>query len=115
MSIKLKRFLKIGQSTLEYAALVAIVVGGLIAMQAYLKRGVQGKLKATGDQLGEQYSPYSVKAGGYYNTTENSRTEVNREKGSDTLFGKTTTKSNANADTKLASNIDELSKESWFE
>jgi len=45
------------QSTLEYALIVAVVVGGLIAMQVYVKRGLQGKLKESADQLGEQYSP----------------------------------------------------------
>ncbi len=45
------------QSTLEYALLIAVVVGGLLTMQNYLKRSVQGKLQATGDEIGEQYSP----------------------------------------------------------
>jgi len=45
------------QSTLEYALIVAVVVGGLIAMQVYVKRGLQGKIKESADQIGEQYSP----------------------------------------------------------
>jgi Flp pilus assembly pilin Flp len=44
-----------GQSTLEYALIVAVVVGGLIAMQIYMKRGVQGKLRESTDQIGEQF------------------------------------------------------------
>jgi len=45
------------QSTLEYALLIGVIVAGLIAMQMYLKRGYQGKLRESTDQIGEQYSP----------------------------------------------------------
>jgi uncharacterized protein (UPF0333 family) len=45
-----------GQSTLEYAVLIAVVVGALLAMQIYMKRGIQGKLRQSADQIGEQYS-----------------------------------------------------------
>ncbi len=44
-----------GQSTLEYAVLIAVVVGALVAIQVYLKRGVQGKLRESTDQIGEQF------------------------------------------------------------
>ena len=46
-----------GQSTLEYAILVVIIIGALLAIQTYLKRGVQGKLKSSADDIGDQYSP----------------------------------------------------------
>ncbi|MCF7892888.1 MAG: hypothetical protein K9L77_01835 [Candidatus Omnitrophica bacterium] len=52
MLIKMQK----GQSTLEYAALFAVVVGAIIAGQVYFKRGVQGKLKSSADEMGEQYS-----------------------------------------------------------
>ena len=45
------------QSTLEYALLIGVVVGALIAMQNYLKRSMMGRLQAVGDQIGDQYSP----------------------------------------------------------
>jgi len=45
------------QTTLEYAILIGVVVAGLIAMQTYIKRGVQGKLKDSADSMGEQFSP----------------------------------------------------------
>lgn len=45
------------QSTLEYALILAVIVGALLTMQNYLKRSVQGKLQATADEIGEQYSP----------------------------------------------------------
>lgn len=45
------------QTTLEYAILIGVVVAGLIAMQVYLKRGYQGKLKESADSMGQQFSP----------------------------------------------------------
>ncbi|MBU2473538.1 MAG: hypothetical protein KKG91_02275 [Candidatus Omnitrophica bacterium] len=45
------------QSTLEYALLIAVVVGALLAMQNYLKRSIQGRMQIIGDQMGDQYSP----------------------------------------------------------
>lgn len=53
------RFLnkKRGQSTLEYAILIVIVIGALIAIQVYIKRGIQGRLKSATDDIGDQYSP----------------------------------------------------------
>jgi uncharacterized protein (UPF0333 family) len=54
--MKLKTF-KRGQSTLEYAIIVVVVVGALIAMQWYIKGGYQGKLRQASDDMGQQYSP----------------------------------------------------------
>lgn len=46
------------QSTLEYVFLVMVVTVGLVAMQIYLKRGLQGRLRVSSDDLSEaQYSP----------------------------------------------------------
>ncbi len=44
------------QSTLEYAVLIAVVVGALVAIRYYMGRGVQGKLRESTDQIGEQFS-----------------------------------------------------------
>ena len=44
-----------GQSTLEYAVIIAVVVGALLAIQIYMKRGVQGKLRDSTDQIGQQF------------------------------------------------------------
>lgn len=48
---------KRGQSTLEYAVIIAVIVGALLAIQVYIKRGVQGRLKQASDDIGEQFSP----------------------------------------------------------
>lgn len=63
-----------GQSTAEYAILFAVVLGAIVAMQVYVKRGSQGRIKmvtdtAVGHVLGRfgnatpaakdlQYEPY---------------------------------------------------------
>jgi uncharacterized protein (UPF0333 family) len=60
---------KKGQSTLEYAVVIAIIVAGLIAMQVYIKRGVQGRLRQASDDIGEQFSPGNTNTD--YTTTSN--------------------------------------------
>lgn len=45
------------QSTLEYLVLTTIILGVLITMSGYFKRGVQGRWKAAIDDIGEQYDP----------------------------------------------------------
>jgi len=45
-----------GQSTLEYAVLIIIVIGALLSIQVYIKRGIQGRLRSASDDIGEQYS-----------------------------------------------------------
>ena len=51
---------KRGQSTLEYAVLVVIIIGALLTIQVYIKRGVQGRLKSAADDIGDQYSDGNV-------------------------------------------------------
>ena len=64
-----------GQSTLEYAVLIVVIIAALIAMQVYLKRGIQGRMRESTDQIGEQYSPgYTVTNRTTYSTS-NSREE----------------------------------------
>lgn len=41
------------QSTAEYAILIGVVVGALIAMQIYVRRGLQAKMKVVVDEPGE--------------------------------------------------------------
>jgi len=38
-----------GQITSEYAILVVLIIGALVAMQVYLKRGIQARLKDAAD------------------------------------------------------------------
>jgi uncharacterized protein (UPF0333 family) len=63
---------KRAQTTAEYAILIAIVVGAVVAMQVYVKRGLQGRVRDVVDMVdsngaagnyknvlsGDQYEPY---------------------------------------------------------
>lgn len=62
---------KQGQSTLEYALLIAAVVAGLLVMQMYVKRGMSGRVKSASDELGEQYDPTAFSAN--YTTTSHAK------------------------------------------
>lgn len=66
---------KKGQSTLEYAIIVVVIVAALLAMQVYIKRGVQGKLRSSTDDVGEQYSP-QITTGQYTTTTGSTQHET---------------------------------------
>lgn len=46
---------KRAQSTLEYAVIIAVVIAALLAIQIYMKRGVEGKLRESTDSIGEQF------------------------------------------------------------
>ncbi|MEI6437122.1 MAG: hypothetical protein WCO69_00055 [Candidatus Omnitrophota bacterium] len=78
---------KKGQSTLEYAILIIIIIAALLSLQTYVKRGVQGRLKSSTDDIGEQYGASS----NYYKETKTrSNTYNNSLKGttdSGTLAG----------------------------
>lgn len=44
-----------GQSTLEYALVIAAAVAALLALNIYLRRGISGRLKESSDQIGKQF------------------------------------------------------------
>ncbi|MDD5431570.1 MAG: hypothetical protein PHO70_01065 [Candidatus Omnitrophica bacterium] len=66
---------KKGQSTLEYAILIGVIVAGLIAMQTYIKRGYEGKLRESADTMGKQYNPEDTTYN-YTTSTSSLSTEV---------------------------------------
>ena len=51
-----------GQSTLEYAVVIAVVAAALLGMQVYMRSGVAGRLRTATDQVGDQFSPTAYKA-----------------------------------------------------
>jgi len=53
----LNKRMRKGQSTLEYAILIIIILGALLSIQVYIKRGLQGRFKQAADDIGDQYSP----------------------------------------------------------
>lgn len=56
MIITVRKHRLMAQSTLEYAMVVACLALALFAMQIYIKRSIQGKLRSAADEIGEQYS-----------------------------------------------------------
>lgn len=45
-----------GQSVLEYAVLLGVVIAAILIMQVFVKRGYQGGLKDSADKMGEAFS-----------------------------------------------------------
>ena len=43
------RLMRKGQSTAEYAIVIGLVIAAAVAMQVYVKRGIQGKIKGAVD------------------------------------------------------------------
>ena len=78
---------KRGQSTLEYAVLIVVIIGALLTIQVYIKRGVQGRLKSAADDIGDQYSDGNTNQ--IKTTITNSKTEESFKAGqsSTTILG----------------------------
>lgn len=51
MARKIRLYRAFGQSTTEYAVLLALVATAIIAMQVYVRRGLQGRIKGLADQI----------------------------------------------------------------
>ena len=72
-----------GQATVEYAVIIAVIIAALLAMQVYMKRGVQGKLRDATDQVGEQFNPLNTSGTWTYHSQAN-RTETQETSGKST-------------------------------
>ncbi len=59
--------LKKSQSTLEYAALIGVVVAAFLGMQLYFRRGVEGKIRTSADDIGTQFD---IESGGYHRVSK---------------------------------------------
>ena len=69
-------FKKNGQSTLEYSILIIIVLGAFVAMNNYIKRGIQGRWKSAVDDLGDQYDPRFSDTNLNYSLSSNAEVRV---------------------------------------
>jgi len=103
-----KLFNRRAQTTLEYAILIGVIVAGLIAMQVYLKRGFQGKVKESADSMGTQFSP------GY---TTSDYTTHNVTNSTETLTDgvSTTMIDNQATDRTGTENVQKFENEYWWE
>ena len=71
------RFAPCGQTITETAILFLVIVFAFVAMQVYLKRAMQGRLRGNIDQIGEQYDPQKTTS--EYNMTHVSNTVTTTE------------------------------------
>jgi Flp pilus assembly pilin Flp len=78
-----------GQTILEYTVILIIILGVMVAMKDYVKRGIQGRWKSATDDLGDQYDPQYVNANIMYATQINSQSLVTVENGTDNSSGTT--------------------------
>jgi len=65
-----------GQTILEFTVIIIIILGVLITMKDYIKRGVQGRWKSATDDFGDQYDPQFVNSNIVYATQSNSVSQV---------------------------------------
>lgn len=77
-----------GQSTAEYAVVIALVVAAVIAMQTYVKRGLQARMRDASIKLVEetnylgnaiQYEPYYLESNFGVSREQSSITQLNQE------------------------------------
>jgi hypothetical protein len=71
---------KKAQSSFEYVILIGAVIGMLIAMQSYIKRAMQGRLKGESDALGDMYSPTTMTGSTTISSSRKSTEDVKETK-----------------------------------
>lgn len=63
-----------GQSTFELTLTIVAVIAAVIAMSIFMKRSVMGKIRDSGEQVGQQFTPLST-SNSYTSTFVGNRTE----------------------------------------
>ena len=71
------------QSTLEYALVIAAVIGALLAINVYMKKGMQGRLKESTDQIGKQFDANGSYSSAW-NLSSDGNTTTNETRGAGT-------------------------------
>ena len=67
---------KNGQTALEYIVLIIIVLGALLAISNYFKRGLQGRWKSAMDDMGEQYDPRAADSAVRHTLVQSTNTSI---------------------------------------
>ena len=65
-----------GQTALEYMVLIIVLIGALLAIQNYFKRGLQGRWKAAMDDMGDQYDPRLADSAVRYTLVQSTNTSI---------------------------------------
>lgn len=74
------------QAAVEYALIIVAIVAGLIATATYLRRGIQGRVRASADSIGEQYAPGNTT--GRFSITQSSNAKVTSDEVSEEDLGR---------------------------
>jgi uncharacterized protein (UPF0333 family) len=75
---------KKGQSALEYALVVAVAVIALLAVNMYMRKGIQGRLKESTDQIGRQFDANTFETSWQSASAGNTTTTESKALGSTT-------------------------------
>jgi len=65
-----------GQTILEYTVIIIVILGVLVTMKDYIKRGIQGRWKSATDDVSDQYDPQIVNSFINYSTQANAQSIV---------------------------------------
>lgn len=68
-----------GQSVLEMGILLLAIVVAVVAMQTYLKRGIQGRFRQNIDMIGDQYDPANTTGDSTLSHVSNTTTITNTD------------------------------------
>lgn len=71
--------MKRGQSIMETAVLLLVIVSALIVMQVYVKRGIQGRLRKNVEDIGDQYDFQAAESNFTLRHVSNATTTTNTE------------------------------------
>jgi hypothetical protein len=61
---------------MEYVTILIVAIGSFIAVQQYIKRGIQGRWKQSVDQIGEQYDPQVADSSVIHQITVDTETTI---------------------------------------
>ena len=110
-----------GQSMAEYAIVLTVVVTAIVAMQIYVKRGLQGKVKDVSDNVGfgllnagygkvtGQYEPYY--AGTTYQVGQNQNVQEQYQTGG--TVGRTSIKEESTRTGTSTTGVDVTQDDTW--
>jgi hypothetical protein len=68
-----------GQSLFEYTAVIACVVAALLGVSIYAQRAIQGRMRSSSDQIGEQYEPGSLSGNMTTTVTRNITSDISTQ------------------------------------
>jgi hypothetical protein len=82
--IKSPKTQSFGQSVLEYTMIIAVVVLAFFAIQIYMKRGMEGRFRASADDIGKQFDAEATYV--VYKSTKGSKAKEETAAGTTTVY-----------------------------